>query len=202
MKMTRVSYERLVNIISYIPKTNTCCEDTMNFISDVLSNNWDHKQMKDLDIKWDDDYDKNYYSPHWISNKYCEEYLCLNSINEIDNYLIKYGYLSIHIYLKFDRFPIWYDHQVDHTFVVCQTDKGQVICDSYVHTRPTEIRPFDLHESLASLIKNPTIKNWNRIWGSTHSDKIDESCFPLSIKVLYYDVNRNTENYVNGVRLC
>jgi len=184
--MAIVSYERLANITSYIPKTITRCGTIEDFVGASLSKNWDQHTMKNYDNLSLNDY----YGPHWISNKYCEEYICLNTLTEIDNYLNKYGYLAV--ILDFCQF--------DHCFIICQTEQGQVICDAYACIHPVEIRPFNLHETLASLISTPTINNWNRIWGSKHKDREHSSSSIISIDISYYDVNTNEAGYVNGVQ--
>jgi len=196
--MAIVSYDRLTDIISYIPKEITRCGDIEEFVRASLSKSWDQHTMKmksyheDLGLSCDDVYD-----PHWNLYEYREEYICLNIIDEIDNYLNKYGYLAVALELYNDN-----DHfaMLNHAFVVCNTEQGQVICDSYINTHPVEIRPFNLHETLTSLITTPTINNWNRIWQSKHKD-ISNNNLEFFIEMSYYDMNGNKEEYFNGVKV-
>jgi len=195
--MTSVSYEQLLKIISYIPKTNTRCSSTKDFIEAYLSQNWNEQTMKKFPPM--SDY-SDYFGArtHWITHEYRKKYICFNTINKINGFLSKYGYLSVG--LEFFPKNSTHEYNLDHDFVVCQTDQGQVVCDSYLNTRPVEIRPFNLQETLTSLITTPTIENWNRIWKSSCKGKIGDVYRLKTIEVSYYDINREETNYVNNVR--
>lgn len=198
--MNIVRYDQLIEIISYIPKTHTRCSSTKDFIEAYLdrtrsvclgvyrSQNLEH----DIIIKFPFIYDTR---THRITHEYRKKYICLNTIKKIDNILNKYGYISVGLEVYSSNIKL------DHEFIVCLTDKGQVICDSYLNTRPVEIRPFNLYQTLISLIKTPTIHNWNHIWKSLCTGKIDDVYRLKSIEVSYYDINRNETNYINNVRI-
>ena len=162
--MTTISFDRLSNIISHIKDITTLCWYSNRYISACLSENWDDNEMIQ-NIKTKDF--KSYSSPNMIMYKssVSEQHITQEIIDKIDKILNIYGYLSIELDLHSPS------HEINHEFIVCQTDDhGQVICDSYYHTRYPSIRPFNIRETLTSLMNSPTISNWNNIWDSHHLD--------------------------------
>lgn len=119
--MTSVSYERLVEIISCIPKTITKCGLTRDFIMYALAKKWDRNRMEKYNLLHPDYYlyrhDIHDYEKKWIVYKYTKNYISQRTINEIDKLLDKHGYLIVILYISSEK------NIVDHTFVVCNTDR-------------------------------------------------------------------------------
>ena len=97
------------------------CGDTCDFIGAVLSNDWDDDTISCPRLD-------QYYNNHWVSNHCHGEYVNETLTDDIIRHLDECGYVTIDVdYGKYD-----------HTFVVCNTEKGQVIVDSYVGVRKVE----------------------------------------------------------------
>ena len=66
------------------------------------------------------------------------------------------GYLKIELRVSFKC-----NCNLGHSFVICQTDKGEVIVDSYLKHRKAEIRIVDAQELLFIFLTQSTFDNWN-----------------------------------------
>lgn len=167
---------KLEHIMSF---SNTySCGDTQDFIASALSNNWDDETLSDPKPN-------QYYNKHWISNHCHGEYINEDLIEEIIQHLDDCGYITIDIdYGKYD-----------HAFVVCNTEKGQVIIDSYVRVRKVECRPIDLRQMLLRLLHERSISTWNDIFNVNMEDQTQHN---LDITYSYNDGIQDELLQVNG----
>ena len=194
--MSIINYDRLYEIVSYLKgKINTTrCVVSGELLRVYLSKIADDTSTNNC---------HKYISPHWVYHEYTPNGTSFSEMyNEIEGFLTKYGFLRIAIYQKdYEK-----SNRLGHLFIVCNTDKGQVICDSYINVRGLEIQPFNLKEILTSVRSNMTIDKWNQIWhcnlwGSISLSLSSSINYEFDIEVAYHDITKEYSLYRDGVRL-
>lgn len=161
----QVSADRLNEIIRHIPYTK--CADTQDFLCGALSNNWDTHKMSFPSPK-------DYYNPNW-----CNVSLNLKSdkhklVDFIKQTLDKCGYMGIDVELCYGC-ECECENSFEHCMVLCNTEQGIVIIDSYIRLRTVDIRPLDV-DVLLDLLQYPNISPWNLMCKSNHTGKHQSSC--------------------------
>ena len=129
---------RLNDVKDNLP-SGTRCGDTQEFIMDYLS-------QPETDTT-----EGNKWSLYSVYNP---DY---NVMDNIEKLLVKYSYIALDINYV-DK-----DVDVDHAYVLCTTDRGYYIIDSYVNCRAPSIRPFDF-SLFRAFILLPSLKKWNDLW--------------------------------------
>ena len=118
----------------------------MIFIKAALSKNWNTEILSQPTSG-------DYYSPHWIIHTYY--YRSSDIVDILQEYLRKYGFVGFSLF-----------GGLEHGVVICHTDCGDVIADSYLQTRQAGFRKLtdSFWLDLRDLIIEPTLDKWNRLW--------------------------------------
>lgn len=164
----------LDDIISKVPNS-TACGHTQNFICASLAN---------------PDFDGiNYFSRGWT--KYYISDCTFEIITVMKNFLDIYKYIALDI-------DIDYVVELEHATVICQTDHGYKIIDSYIRTRLCSIHDFEF-EHLQNLITTPSISMWNKLWCCNEqlNDSFDYSDVHLSY--MYFDPMSEPKLFEDGI---
>lgn len=150
--MTNIDVYSLEKLFKYIGTTR--CGETRDFICGAIANKWTKEIAKNRSLN-------DYFSPLWSGIEFISEtngtfniltitstakrsviygndlnvnpeFSAMDIMLLITTALEKYGYIAISI-----------DYELDHVFVLCKTNSGRVIIDSFVNQREAEIRPYD-----------------------------------------------------------
>jgi len=192
-----LSLEHINHIKKHI--TTTKCGDTAEFLCAALSNKW-----SDIELKQGGEY----YNPNWCSIHYGKEdtqlyiWFIMNSkesnrchinstledlFSKINNSLNNNGYVWIELDM-FDNINV----NLEHSMIWCDTDKGKYIIDSYIRQREPEIRELNWCD-FESLVKDPTISNWNKLCKSQEKDIIEGS-IEIEITIRYLETDKLMKN--------
>ncbi len=177
-----ISITRLQHIINHCKSHR--CGDTQDFIAGALSNNWSDDQLTNPCLD-------DYYNEHWIQNRFYGEYINQQLINTMCLRLDEHGYITVDVDWR----------GLEHSFVVCNTDVGQMKVDSYVKLRRVSYESVDLRRVLTSLVYNMSVETWNSMFGVNEVIKPDNQG-ELWIVYSYNDETQEQAIYTNDVFIC
>lgn len=160
-----IPYKVMVNIINYLQKhfTTTICDEGQEIFLKALLGYYNNPNMK-------------------IWNSTGHEIKRIDDIPMLKDDLNKYGFLSVSIQLN----------NLEHSFVLVNTEKGVYIVDSYVLVRCVGYRSFNF-DKLSNI---NSLEAWNELFLSNEKRLRNERDVFVIYYGYYYPLTYNIKNNI------